>query len=132
MDNKQRAAEYNKQVWTDKNADAVFEFCSEDVIIHSPIRTLTGPAAMKSILEEWYTGFPDITVQWDALVAEDNKVVCIWHCEGTHQNEFLGMPASNNRIQYKGVSVYEFEEEKVKEYWAIVDIENIKQQCEID
>jgi len=129
MSNKERVEEYQTQVWTHHNSDIVFDFFAPDAIIHSSVKKLNGPAAMKDTIEVWLKGVPDIKVYWDAILPEGDKVVSIWHCEGTQTGEFLGLPPSGNKLEYKGITVYEFKDDLIQEYWGIVDIENIKAQC---
>lgn len=129
MNNKERVEEYQTQVWTHQNSDIVFDFFAPDAIIHSSVKKLNGPTAMKEIIEVWLKGVPDIKVYWDAILPEGDKVVSIWHCEGTQTGEFLGLPPSGNKLEYKGITVYEFKDGLIQEYWGIVDIENIKAQC---
>lgn len=129
MDNKERVVAYQTQLWTKHNVDAVFTYFSPDAIIHSSIQKLICLDAMKEALQAWIIGMPDIKVYYDAILPQENKVISLWHCKGAHSGYFLGIPPSNNLIQYKGITVYEFKNDLIQEYWAIVDIENIKQQC---
>jgi predicted ester cyclase len=42
----------------------------------------------------WTKGFPDYFIAIDDLIAEGDKVAKRWTLRGTHQGEFLGVPAT--------------------------------------
>lgn len=119
---------YLHLLWEKHHTDTIFDVFSQDVKIHSPLRTVEGPEALKAVVETWLKAFPDLKVYWDAVLGEYNKVVAFWHAEGTHKELFLDVPASNKKISYQGSTLYELDNNKVIAYWAFVDIDNIKKQ----
>lgn len=54
--------------------------------------------------------FPD--VQWHALdmAAQDNKVAVLWECTGTHQGDFMGIPATQKSFKTTFMNFYYFNE----------------------
>lgn len=48
------------------------------------------------------TAFPDLTIVVDIQVAEKNLVAARWVATGTHQSTFLGVPASQKKVSWKG------------------------------
>lgn len=106
MENLQLIKEYHLLIWEAKDLNAIDRFFNRDVIIHSPVETTQGTEKMKSIISAWYKGFPNLKVFWDDFICEENKVVSRWHAQGQHEGEFLGHPASQNDINYSGVTIY--------------------------
>ncbi len=53
-----------------------------------------GPEGMKELIGGMRATFPDLRVTVDDMIAEGDKVVTRWTGIGTHQGEFLGLPAS--------------------------------------
>jgi predicted ester cyclase len=43
------------------------------------------------------TGFPDLDIALDALVAELDLVAKRWTFRGTHTGDYMGLPASGRR-----------------------------------
>ena len=58
--------------------------------------------------------FPDSRVQVDRMVSQGNTVVVEWTFTGTHRGEWLGIPATNKKVENLGVWILDFEAGKVK------------------
>jgi len=119
---------YHQDLWREQNSNVIFDVFIDNAKIHSPLKTVVGSHELKNVVDTWLRAFPDLEVSWDQLLSSDDKVVSIWHATGTHKDTFLDIPATNKKINYQGVTIYEFDKDKVKEYWAIVDIDAVKKQ----
>lgn len=128
MDNLDIINQYHDIIWTNKNTEAVFDLFGDQAKIHSPLRSVVGASELKSVLDTWLTAFPDLTVEWNNLLTCDDKVLAYWESTGTHDNTFLDIPATGKKVKYQGISLYEFDGDKVKEYWCILDLEDVKKQ----
>lgn len=128
MNYKDTILNYSENLWNHKALSAIDDLIAENVMLHSPLCETVGREEFKSIMRTWLEALPDIQVQWDDTICEDNKVVSRWTATGTHQAELLGIPATGRQIKYNGVTIYTFSENKVSEYWAIVDTASIRQQ----
>ena len=62
------------------------------------------------------------------MIAEGDKVVSRWHASGTHQGQFVDMAATGKEVNYNGITIYRLEQNKIKEYWVVVDMFAIWQQ----
>jgi steroid delta-isomerase-like uncharacterized protein len=119
---------YHDVIWGNKDTSIIFDVFSEQVKIHSPLNTLSGSNELENIVAKWFIAFPDLSVNFQDVLASDTKVVATWQATGTHQNTFLDIPKTNRFITYSGTTIYEFKDNKVAEYWAIVNLDNIKRQ----
>lgn len=128
MNNLQIIKEYQSSIWDDKDIGAIDNFFRKDAIIHSPVETTQGTDKMKAIISQWHKGFPNMKVYWDDFICEEDKVVSRWHAEGIQSGEFLGNPPTEKPIMYSGITVYQLDDEKINEYWAFVDMNNILKQ----
>ncbi len=119
---------YHQALWEEKNTKVIFDLFTENAKIHSPIKTVTGPEALRDIITTWFAAFPDLTVTWGEILASTDKVVATWQATGTHQGPFLDMPPTGKPVSYHGTTIYEFTEDKVSEYWALMNLDEVKQQ----
>lgn len=120
--------DYHSQLWDEKNIAAIDTFFSDNAEIHSPVENVLGTEKMKAIITEWFTGFPDLMVTWDDFICDENKVVSRWHAQGSHQGEFLGISATQRAVAYSGITIYQLDNEKINQYWALVDMHTLMQQ----
>jgi predicted ester cyclase len=57
----------------------------------------------------------------DAAVAERDKVVAHWRAHATHQGEYMGIPPTGNRVNFRGISIYRIEGAQIAESWGLSD-----------
>jgi predicted ester cyclase len=69
---------------------------------------------------------PGVTVE-DQIVAGD-KVVERWSTVGTHEGEFMGIPATGNKVTVTGIDISRLEDGKVVEHWTEMDVMGMMQQ----
>jgi predicted ester cyclase len=74
------------------------------------------------------TGFPDIKVTVEDLVAEGEKVVARWTWRGTNQGEFQGMSPTGKQVTGSGISIHRFANGKFAEAWVNFDTLGMLQQ----
>ena len=67
-------------------------------------------------------GFPDLESTIEDLIAERDKVVAHWRAQATHQGEYMGIPPSGNRVDFRGISIYRIEGGKIAESWSVSDL----------
>jgi predicted ester cyclase len=55
------------------------------------------------------------------LIAEGDKVVARWSAQGTHQGTFMGIPPTNNQVQFSGIEIIRVVSDKAVEEWEELD-----------
>lgn len=65
--------------------------------------------------------FPDWTSTPEDLVVEGDRVAGRWTVTGTHQGEFMGIPATGARITMAEAGVLRFQDGQLAEIWRVVD-----------
>jgi predicted ester cyclase len=84
--------------------------------------------AEKEMVQTFHSAFSDFhTTVEDRIVAGD-KVVERWSATGTHQGEFLGIPATGNRVSVTGIDISRLAEGKIVEHWTEMDVMGMMQQ----
>src|SRR5215211_2941327 len=62
------------------------------------------------------------------LIAERDKVVAHWWGQATHRGEYMGIPPSGNRVDFRGISIYRIEGGQIAESWSVSDLLGMMQQ----
>lgn len=122
---------YSDSLWEKKDLSVVDQYCVPDVLVHSPMASIQGIQKMKEIMLQWHVGFPHLKVHWDEFVCEGETVVSRWHAEGNHEGDFLGIAPTQRLVKYPGATIYHLNQGKIKEYWAYVNIQHIKEQLTV-
>ena len=85
-------------------------------------------AARKQFLPALFTAFPDVHYTVEDLIAEGDKVVSRFAARGTHQGEFMGVPATGKVVTLTGIYITRVAGGKVVEDWRAVDDLGLLQQ----
>jgi predicted ester cyclase len=79
-----------------------------------PSGTPPGPEGAKQYVGGAYKRFPDIHVQIEDLIAEEDKVVV--------RNSWTGTAAKNGqKIRFRGIVIWRIENRKIAERWAYLE-----------
>ena len=128
MTNLEIIKNYQRIIWDVKNTNDIDNYFHDDALIHSPVETTRGLEKMKAIIAQWYLAFPDLKVHWEDFICDDNRVVARWTASGTHTGEFLSIAPTQQSIKYSGITIYELDKGKIKQYWAFVDMQGLLNQ----
>jgi steroid delta-isomerase-like uncharacterized protein len=67
------------------------------------------------------SAFPDLNFAIKEQIAEGDKVASRFEWTGTHQQEFLGVPATGRQVRVWGVVIDRLEEGRIKDTRIIMD-----------
>ena len=60
-----------------------------------------------------HVAFPDLALQVQDLVAEGDKVASRWSATGTHRGPLFGIPPTNERVTWTGMTLDQLEGGKI-------------------
>lgn len=80
-----------------------------------------GPGGYKRLFTEMRTAFPDLHVDVETLVADDDQVAFAYTLTGTHQGPFQGHEATGKSVEVRGMQISRFAEGKLTERWGSTD-----------
>ena len=114
------------RIWVEEainkgNLSVLDELAHPNYVYRSPDEELHGPQAIKDFLTAFRAAFPDLKVRIDDLIVTDEKVVDCFTLTGTHQSDFMGIPATGKPVKVNGIVISRFEEGKVIEEWELFD-----------
>jgi steroid delta-isomerase-like uncharacterized protein len=99
------------------------ELFAPDVRIGTPLPIdATGAQALKQVWTTLLRAYPDLHVTVEDLFGEEDKLVARNTVTGTHQGEYLGIPATGRSVTYNEMFIFRFAEGRIAETWGVVDL----------
>ncbi len=128
-DNKARIRAFIDGVLTAGEIDATGDYFHADVVEEVPFPG-QGPGleGLKETLTRMRRAFSDSQWRVEEQSAEDNRVLTRFLWSGTHQGEFLGIPATNRVVRVWGIVIDRFEGGKVKATRILLESLSLRQQ----
>jgi len=81
----------------------------------------TGPSAYRRQVERFLNGLPDLHFDVHETISEGDRLVVYWTITGTHCGEFLGVPATNRKVSFSGITINQIRNGKIIESTVIWD-----------
>jgi predicted ester cyclase len=101
------------------------QFVSDDAIHNGKKIGLSGYQAM---LKKDFRDIPDLYFDIQLLVCEPPYISSRLHFDCTPAGAFLGLPVDGRRIVFAENVIYEFQQEKIREVWSVIDKAAIEAQ----
>jgi steroid delta-isomerase-like uncharacterized protein len=121
--NKAVSHRFNDEVKNKHNLGAIDELLSPNFVNYTEIPGFASTReGIKDFFAYFVKAFPDLACTINDTIAEGNRVVDYFTFEGTHQGEFMGIPASGKRIKYNGMHIFAFEDGKISGHWNVLDL----------
>ena len=113
---------YWDEVWNAQNDAALAEVFAADEVHHWGVGdTTTGIDEFLARIAAFRAAFPDFQIHVEKTVKEADHVVSYYRATGTHQGEWLGVPATGNAIEYNGVNIFRIACGKIAESWGVAN-----------
>ena len=113
------------------NTAMAYELLSPNIdhVAHgAPPGTPPGPEGAIQALGAFRTGFPDLRVTIEDIVAEGDKVACRVTFRGTHKGEFQGIAPTNKQVTVTAISINRIDGDKIVERSVLLDRNSLMQQ----
>ena len=105
------------------------DIIADDCVYHDgPPDILAGPDGVKEWAIMFRNGFPDLHITEEQFLAEGDRVVGRFVAQGTHQGEFMGVPATRKEITISGINIMRIADGKIVEHWVNLDAMGLMQQ----
>jgi predicted ester cyclase len=109
-ENKNLVVRLIDEVWNAGALDVLPELWAE--------QTRGEAVAMRNVL---VGAFPDLHVEIEDLIAEDDQVVARLSFSGTHRGDFRGIAPTGRPITFSAIRIYRLSSGKIVETWAVQD-----------
>ena len=84
---------------------------------------------VKQMFHMYRAAFPDLRMEAEDVLVDGDKVVVRARATGTHQGEFMGMPATGKSVDIQLIDIIRFGEDGLaRERWGLFDALGLMQQ----
>jgi len=108
------------EVWNEGREETVDELFAADAVAHGlgeGNATSSGPEGFKAFLRNMRSAFPDVRIDVEETVVQDDKIAARLVFHGTHSGEGLGLKPTNRRVSVSGIVMARIVDGKVAENW---------------
>ena len=128
--NKQVVRRFYDELWNRGNLDVADQLVAADYVRHDlrPGDAPPGPAGQKAVAAKFRAAFPDVRLELEALVAEDDVVVARWTMFGTHTGAWGDVAATSQEVRFTGVNFFRIADGKIAEIWNVRDDLGLREQ----
>lgn len=111
------AHRWHMELFQDGKLDVAEEILTPDFVFHTPLEDGKGAEGARQLATEMRAIFPDMMITHEDTVAAGDKVAIRWTSRGTHQGDFLDVPATGKEIHSRGIDIFHLRDGKIAEVW---------------
>ena len=114
------------ETWQRRNPAALAQYHAADGVVESPMyQTRRGRAAIEEAYRAFFTSFPDVTTEVEAVLIDPPRLALFTIINATHVNEFFGLQGTNRHIEFRNARLLEVSEGLIKHERRIYDFTGI-------
>lgn len=127
-ENKQLVKKIFNEAFNNRNLSAIDSLVGDTYVNRSMPGSNKGSAGLKEILQQFTGAFPDMKINVEHVIGDDNMVATHGYWTGTNQGSFMGMPATNKQVRIEYIDLWKIENGKAVENWVQMDMMGMMQQ----
>ncbi len=110
--------------------DGFGDVLADDFVEHEQAPGLAlDKEGVKTFFRMYRAAFPDLRMDVEDVIASGDKVVTRARATGTHEGDFMGMPATGRRVDVQLVDIVRFADDGLAhEHWGVFDTMTMMQQ----
>ena len=116
------------EAWNKGDFQAFKEVLSPDYELHWLPSTTMSREELAGFAKKFRTAFPDLKMNIQETIAEDDIVVLRSILTGTHEGEHFGIPPTGNKIEFTSIITCRIEDGKIVEEKELTDTLTFMQQ----
>lgn len=128
--NKALVGRFVEETFNHGNMSVFDEMVAPDFVEHEqlPPGIPDGREGVKVMSTMLRSAYPDFKATIDDILAEGDKVVVRMTWSGTHQGEFMGIPATGKSVSIGVIDIIRIAGGKLVEHWGQMDSMGMMQQ----
>jgi steroid delta-isomerase-like uncharacterized protein len=117
-----------EELWNQGKMEVADELFAADHVAPDLPMAPPGPDGVKMIAGMFLSAFPDLHMEIEDIIAEGDKVVARFTETGTHKGDYMGIPATGNKVKFSEVGILQIEGGKIVKSWYNLDQFGLMQQ----
>ena len=115
------------------DVDGFGELLADDFVEHEETPGLAPTKeGVKEFFRMFMAAFPDLRMDPEDVLASGDKIVARIRATGTHQGEFMGIPATGKSIDVQAIDIVRFDDDGLaREHWGVFDVMGMMQQLDV-
>jgi predicted ester cyclase len=107
------------EVWNEGNVEIAEEIFAPDYVRHDlrPTRAGSGGAGMAAIAVAFRGAFPDLRMEIDLILSDDDLVAARWTSTGTFSGSWGDVSPTGAHATFSGVNIFRIRDARVVELW---------------
>ena len=106
------------------------ELAAPDFVDHEELGPVSpNREGAKTYMNMAFAAFPDMHATVEDMISDGEKVVVRSTWTGTHQGEFMGIPATGKKVSYEVIDIMKFSGNQISEHWGLSD--NMKMMVQL-
>jgi len=120
---------YLQEVFNQGQVELLDELLSPSYVYHdAPPGTPPGAEGIKQVVKMFHTGFPDLEITIDDMVAEGDKVAVRTTTRGTHTGMIFGIPPTGKVVTMRGQTLVRIVAGRLTDSWVNNDVMGLMNQ----
>ena len=128
-DNKALVRRFFDEVVNGGNIDLIDELLTDDFVEHEKFPGLEpNRDGVKEFFRRFRSAFPDGSFTPEEMIAEGDTVAVRVTIRGTHQGEFVGLPATGKSVEVAAIDFIHCRDGRMTAHWGVGDMLSMMQQ----
>jgi steroid delta-isomerase-like uncharacterized protein len=107
----------------------VDELVADDFVDHEEFPGIpTDKEGVRQFFVMFRAAFPDMRMEAREVLGDGDLVSARFVFTGTHEGEFMGLPATGKRVEVEGFDMVRLRDGQVTEHWGVMDAMALMQQ----
>jgi steroid delta-isomerase-like uncharacterized protein len=116
--------------WSSHDPDRLAAIFTEDCLYEDVVLDVAarGHEGVKQFLRDWLTSSSDLNMRLRKQFGEGDSAGAEWIFSGTHDGELAGFAPTGKPFEFRGASLYEFKDGKIKtciDYWDMATLRRL-------
>jgi steroid delta-isomerase-like uncharacterized protein len=122
QENKESVGRFLEGVFNQHDLSVYDELIADDFTEHEVIPGFPpDKAGSRKWFETMFQAFPDFGIEVHHMAAEGDRVAVRSSYSGTHQGDFMGIPATGRQVSIGGMDIVRIVDGKATDHWGIFD-----------